>query len=467
LTRFARSFATRAEALAAGTLAIAALALPAGCSSAREGTSPPAREAVSAAVKPAPAPPVLPAVAAQVEAVSMVGEAALMPSSRPLIEEKVEAPPPRRAGDVLATFYGALRELSSGARKKHVRVLWLGDSHGAADFWSGNLRTDLQKRFGNGGPGFVHLGYRDYRHDGLKTSIGGKWKMRPGNPATRNVTGDGVFGLGGILFVASADSPRGTVTITEATAPAKMTWDLCYRMSGPGDELRVSLTGKPDMLLKVTDAEPAGIVRHVVLTSETPGATFGVAVMGGAPELCGLVAEGDPQAQAGVVLDTLGINGARFSTPLAWNEASWASELARRDPDLVVLEYGTNELSDWPLKDPAGQAGRGLRGARADRPGRHRGSGADRARRGPGGGAGERVRVLGHVRDHGGQGRDPGVAERDAAQGREGRDSPGVARVPGARDEARGGFDAGVYALIGAQFGRIGGRGVREGSIGR
>ena len=328
------------------SVVVSIFALALGCTSAREGTSPPAREAVSAAAKPAPAPPVLPAMAAQVEAA--VTEANLVPTSSPIIEEK--KPPPRRAGDVLATFYGALRELSSGARKSHVRVLWLGDSHGAADFWSGNLRTELQKRFGNGGPGFVHLGYREYRHDGIKTSVGGKWRMRPGNPATRSVTGDGVFGLGGILFVASADSPRGTVTITEPTAPAKMTWDLCYRMSALGDELRVSLTGKPDTVLRATEAEPAGVVRHLVLSSETPGATFGAAVTAGTPELCGLVAEGDPQAQAGVVLDTLGINGARFATPLAWNEASWASELARRDPDLVVLEYGTNELSDWPLK---------------------------------------------------------------------------------------------------------------------
>lgn len=355
MTRRPRSNAARVSGLAAlgaGSLVVLALgaASSVACTSSRERTSPPAREAVSAAAKTSPAPPVLPAIAAQVEA--MVGEAAMMPSSTPIIEEKAEAkaPPPRRAGDVLATFYSALRELSSGARKKHVRVLWLGDSHGAADFWSGNLRTDLQKRFGNGGPGFVHLGYRDYRHDGVKTSIGGKWRMRPGNPATRSVTGDGIFGLGGILFVASADAPRGTVTITEPTAPAKMTWDLCYRMSSPEDELRVSLTGRPDTVLKATDAEPAGLVRHVVLTSDTPGATFGAAVTAGTPELCGLVAEGDPQAQAGVVLDTLGINGARFSTPLAWNEASWAAELSRRDPDLVVLEYGTNELSDWPLK---------------------------------------------------------------------------------------------------------------------
>ena len=57
--------------------------------------------------------------------------------------------------------------------------------------------------------------------------------------------------------------------------------------------------------------------------------------------------EADAKERPGVVLDTLGINGARFGTPLAWNEASWAAELARRAPSLVVLEYGTNEAGDF------------------------------------------------------------------------------------------------------------------------
>ncbi|HKX39416.1 MAG TPA: hypothetical protein VJN20_12230, partial [Burkholderiales bacterium] len=59
----------------------------------------------------------------------------------------------------LANFYDALSALDRGERKEHVRIAWLGDSHAQADFWTGYLRRALQKRFGNGGPGFVHLGY--------------------------------------------------------------------------------------------------------------------------------------------------------------------------------------------------------------------------------------------------------------------------------------------------------------------
>lgn len=264
--------------------------------------------------------------------------------------ESAPAPPVRRAGDVLATFYQALRDLSGSGPKKHVRIAWLGDSHGAADFWSGALRTELQKRFGNGGPGFLHLGYRDYRHDGVKTKVSGKWKLRPPNPATRSVTGDGIFGLGGILFAASENSPTASISISEASTPTKLTWDLCYRLGSPKDELLVTLTGKPNTALKAGQEETAGEVRHAVLSSDANEVEFSVSVAGGTPSLCGLYVEADAESHPGVVLDTLGINGARFATPLAWNEAAWAEELKRHAPDLVILEYGTNEMSDYPLR---------------------------------------------------------------------------------------------------------------------
>ena len=48
----------------------------------------------------------------------------------------------------------------------------------------------------------------------------------------------------------------------------------------------------------------------------------------------------------GVVIDTLGIPGARASTQLLWNEALQREHMQRRKPNLVVLAYGTNETGD-------------------------------------------------------------------------------------------------------------------------
>jgi lysophospholipase L1-like esterase len=52
------------------------------------------------------------------------------------------------------------------------------------------------------------------------------------------------------------------------------------------------------------------------------------------------------RARPGVVFDALGINGARVTTCLQWNEQHWAEQLRHRSPALVILAYGTNESTD-------------------------------------------------------------------------------------------------------------------------
>jgi lysophospholipase L1-like esterase len=52
---------------------------------------------------------------------------------------------------------------------------------------------------------------------------------------------------------------------------------------------------------------------------------------------------------AGVIYDALGINGARASRPLRWDWKVLAGSLERRDPDLIVIAYGSNEVSDPDL----------------------------------------------------------------------------------------------------------------------
>jgi lysophospholipase L1-like esterase len=59
------------------------------------------------------------------------------------------------------------------------------------------------------------------------------------------------------------------------------------------------------------------------------------------------------RAQHGIVFDALGINGARVTTALSWNEQHWAEQLKHRAPSLVVLAYGTNESTDIELPQHA------------------------------------------------------------------------------------------------------------------
>jgi len=50
--------------------------------------------------------------------------------------------------------------------------------------------------------------------------------------------------------------------------------------------------------------------------------------------------------RAGVIVDTVGINGARAKEQLTWDEGIYDAQLSARRPNLVVLAYGTNEAMD-------------------------------------------------------------------------------------------------------------------------
>jgi lysophospholipase L1-like esterase len=58
------------------------------------------------------------------------------------------------------------------------------------------------------------------------------------------------------------------------------------------------------------------------------------------------------QARSSVIYDVLGINGARAVRLLSWNESSFSASVEHRKPDLIILAYGTNEVTDnnWSVE---------------------------------------------------------------------------------------------------------------------
>jgi lysophospholipase L1-like esterase len=314
-------------------------------------------------------------------------EVAPAPEASPAIDE-----PPREAiargepigGDdvlfepterTLARFQRALVALARGRRQEHVRILWLGDSHGQADFWSGRLRSRLAAIFGEGGPGFVHVGYKNYRHDDVALDVQGKWRMRPKRPVSTRRQDDGAYGLGGLRFSGIARGPRATLTLTRPSPSGRWVYDVCHRFGTDADALALELGAG---LAPPSGEERARIVVHSTATTtgsvehlrvESTSAALEI-VPSGETALCGVVAEVPEESSPGIVVDTLGINGARLATALAWDADAWVAEVARRNPSLVVVEYGTNEAGDPkpPVTDVDRQVGELLARVRAASP---------------------------------------------------------------------------------------------------
>ena len=125
----------------------------------------------------------------------------------------------------------------------------------------------------------------------------------------------------------------------------RVVYDVCVKPRAPEDGIAVEAPGAARITFAPSVTSPVGAIAHVVARGDGSGQLV-VENTAGSPSLCGAVVELDPAEGPGIVLDQLGFNGARYGTPLAWNEEAWGAELARRSPDLVVLEYGTNEAGD-------------------------------------------------------------------------------------------------------------------------
>ncbi|MBM4360452.1 MAG: hypothetical protein FJ096_20285, partial [Deltaproteobacteria bacterium] len=280
----------------------------------------------------------------------------------PVVPASTSAQPPREEGasvgggglesgetphhdGPLARFHDALRDLDAGRRRSHVRIMWLGDSHGQADFWTGGVRTALQRRFGHAGPGFMHVGMPNYRHDSVLIDRKGRWRMRPKGPARTDRWGDGAFGVGGVLSGPYAGDQTVSLELRDSSLAARtVRWDLCFKLDAAIDRIEVEFGDERIAL----DGSRGGVgaLEHLERTTRGRHRLL-VRVTRGRPLFCGAHAETDAAASPpGVLVDNLGINGARYATALAWDEAAWISEVRRHPPDLFVFEYGANEAGD-------------------------------------------------------------------------------------------------------------------------
>lgn len=254
----------------------------------------------------------------------------------------------------LAPFLRELTGLVAGKRKEPVRLLWLGDSHTAADYMTDAVRRSLSDEYGAAGPGFVRIGVPHYRHARARFETVGKWRRLPQQPSRRSAVLDGVFGLCGMRTVPE-DGAAATVRLhaTGLAPEAPVRFTVLYRLP-ENAALRVQFRDGTRVLR--SGEEASGAERALGEVSQAPGSPvqrlvidgqvrdeLRVEHVAGSPEVFGVFADG---ARPGVVVDTCGIDGARVATALAWDEEAWRAEVAARRPDLAVLAYGTNEAFD-------------------------------------------------------------------------------------------------------------------------
>jgi len=254
----------------------------------------------------------------------------------------LETPLEGNPSKALAHFHARLKHLEDGGKGK-VRVVVYGASHMAADSFTKNLRRRLQGQFGNAGPGFV-VGakpWRNYNNRDVKISYDGRWK----SSFVSKFSGrsDGLYGFAGVSWASDRK-----FDFSRFETQSKGDWgrqfsevEVYYWAQPKGGDFYVVIDGKRKRVRTRSRRGKAGYARfnlddtahRIELRPRGNGEVrfFGVSLERNVP---------------GVVMDTVGINGARAQAHLEWQDDLYTEHMQKRQPDLLILAYGTNATGD-------------------------------------------------------------------------------------------------------------------------
>lgn len=248
----------------------------------------------------------------------------------------------------LRRFFEALGRLESGHAQDDVRITQFGDSHTAADIQTATVRRMLQARFGDGGRGFVAIGrpWKLWLQDGVRVGMSSEWSPERAKLERGKSSGDGRYGLSGIGLFTRRKGARAWADLSTKASRA----ELSYLEHPAGGRFDVFVDGVRLVRVSTRGAHVSSAYRAFDIAASSNHKVEVRAVGDGEVRVLGMSLDHDDH---GVVLDALGINGARVSTALAWDERHWTEQLRHRAPSLVVLAYGTNESTDADLAEEA------------------------------------------------------------------------------------------------------------------
>ena len=264
-------------------------------------------------------------------------EAISSPSPAPSLAPAAPQPVFDDSRDSLDAFYRALSRTEAREADAVTRIVHYGDSPTTADLITGDVRALLQARFGDAGHGFllVTKPWAWYQHAGVELS-GSGWKALP---ASHFVAQDGCFGLGGVTFTGGASA----VTHIRFEKGSYTSFELWFLRQQGGGAVKVIADGAA-----IGTVDTAGDVKEpgfAAFDAAAPASSLELRVTQGKARVFGVSAA---RPGPGLVYDSLGLNGASVTVlTRMFNEPHWAAELQHRKPDLVIVNYGTNE-ADFP-----------------------------------------------------------------------------------------------------------------------
>jgi len=233
----------------------------------------------------------------------------------------------------LDSFYAALRRTDRKEPGAVTRILHYGDSPTTADSITSDVRRLLQARFGDAGHGALLIAkpWAWYGHAGIELA-GSGWKIEP---ASQSRAHDGIHGLGGVSFRGGPGATSRVTLPDDRHSEATVSY-----LAQPGGGAFSVRTGDTE-LIKVDTADDD---RHLAFASfKLPSGTRNLSLTVTSGNVRLFIYRFDKD-EPGVQYSSLGVNGAQVEMVARFFEVhQWTDALQHENPDLVVLNYGTNE----------------------------------------------------------------------------------------------------------------------------
>jgi lysophospholipase L1-like esterase len=228
-------------------------------------------------------------------------------------------------------------------RIEPVRVMHFGDSHTAADILTAQIRNQFQRDFGDGGAGYmVPRNPMSTPRRGVVSGATSGWVV---DGIGGRVEANGIYGLAGIgLSTTQADERAWLETNCNH-------FEVYYLRQPGGGKIDILIDGVTVLEEPISLASDAPLPDYY--TFDTPAdRTHRIEVRtttSGKTRILGIVTE---HIAPGVSYDVLGINGARAKRLVSWNDTAFVDNIVQRKPDLIIVAYGTNEVTDddWTIE---------------------------------------------------------------------------------------------------------------------
>jgi len=245
------------------------------------------------------------------------------------------------SGHALDGFFTALQRTARKESDAITRIAHFGDSVVVSDFVSGTLRRKLQSRFGDAGHGFILMAspWPAYQHNDIDRWASAGWLV---SRIVGPLTADNLYGLGGVSFRGPPGVRARFATMSEGDFGRNVArFDLDYLAESRGCALDVLVDGVVQGTVDGQSEQPEA--RHYEVVVPDGPHRFEVITKRGQCRAFGAVLE---RKSPGVVLDALGVLGARLRFLDQQEDAHWAQQLRWRNHNLVIYQFGANESAD-------------------------------------------------------------------------------------------------------------------------